>query len=63
MRVAQAIVPEICGDSGEGDVQRRHGDGVQVVVIITAEDHLPRSSILDREANIVKLNVNWIVTS
>ena len=40
----------------------RHGV-VLVAGIITAEDHLPRSSILEREAKIIKLHINWVIAS
>lgn len=63
MRVTKAIVPEVGGDGGKGVVRRGCGDGVEIAIVITSEDHPPRSSILDREANIVKLNVNRVVTS
>ena len=40
----------------------RLADGVEIARRITAENHLLGSTILDREAKIIKFNVNWIIT-
>ena len=64
--VTEALVPQVTRDHGESVVsvgRWRVRHGVELVAgIITAEDHLPRSSILEREAKIIKLHINWVIT-
>ena len=60
-RMTKPLVPYVSGDRGERLVLGGLGHGVELVArVVTAEDHLPRPSILDRTTKIVKLDVNRI---
>ena len=63
--VTEALVPEVTRDRSESVVragQWRVRHGVELVAgIITAEDHLPRSPILGRDSNIIKININMVI--
>ena len=47
----------------EAAVERGHADAVQVAGGVTSEDHPPGSSVLDRKTEIIKLDINRIITT
>ena len=61
VEVAKAGMPGCGGDGSECMVWRGCGDGVEVPIIITSEDHLPRSPSLGRDSNIIKININMVI--
>ena len=60
--VAEALMPQIDSGCGEAVMGGGRVDRVKFSVRFTAEDHLPCATFLDRETNIIKFNVNRIVT-
>lgn len=64
--VAESPVPDIGRDGGvgvEAAVERGHTDAVQVTGGVTSEDHPPGSLVLDRKTEIVKVDINRVITT
>ena len=62
-RVTETLVPEIHGGGDKAVVHGSCGDGVELAVVITSEDHLLCAPFLDRKTEVIKLNINGIIVS
>jgi hypothetical protein len=60
--VSETVVPEVHCSGGEVVVGGGCCDGVEVTAVITSENHRLCLPFLDRKTEVIKLNIDRVIT-